>query len=186
MANDSFIWDKLKIGDKQSFELIFKIYYPQLCLFANRYTRDFDMAREVVQEIFIYLWENRDNLQEKKSVKSYLYAAIRHNSVRRVNGQIKKRLEIEDIPEENIKADFLDEIEYAELQEIIYTTIESFPPQCKKIFSLSRFESATYAQIALKLNLSQKTVEAQMTKALKIIQKKFDEYLLVLSVLFFI
>lgn len=186
MANDVFIWNKLKTGDKQSYELIFKMYYPQLCLFANKFTKDFDLAREVVQDLFVYLWENKHTLHNKSSIKSYLFAAVRFNSIRRFNSQGRKTNIIKDIPEDALEINFFDEIEYAELQEVVYTTIESLSPQCKKIFKMSRFDNMTYSKIAKALNISQKTVEAHMTKALKTIQKSLDDYLLLMIILFFI
>ncbi len=183
MTNDAFIWNKLKIGDKQSFELVFKVYYPQLCLFANKFTQDFDLAREIVQELFIYLWENKHTLHDKKSVKSYFYVALRFNSIRRVKDLNKKFVQIVDISKDDQGIDFFDEIEYSELQDNIYSSIESMSPQCKRIFRMSRFGHMSYSKIANTLNISQKTVETHMTKALKIIQRSLDNYLSILVIL---
>lgn len=184
MINDSTLWNKLKHGDVQSFELIFKIYYPQLCLFANKYTKDFELAREVVQDMFVYVWENKDKLQDKKSIKSYFHAAVKFNSIRKFNDRNIKQVKIEEIPEYDLKDDFKDEIEFVELQEAIFNTIESLPPKCKKVFKLSRFEQMTYSNIAIELNISKKTVEAQISKALKILQKTFEDYLLIIIIVF--
>lgn len=144
-----------------------------------------DDAREVVQELFIYLWENRDRISEKQSVQSYVYAALRYNSIRRFKLRSKMSIEMTDIPEDELSVEFQNELEYAELQEAVMDTIDSLPPRCQKIFKLSRFERQTYQEIAIYLNISPKTVEGQMRKALKILQKALENYLLVLILFVF-
>ncbi len=176
MANDYFLWNKLKQGDKRSFELVFKMYYPQLCLFANKYCDDFEAAKEVVQDLFIYMWENREKLEDMKSVKAYFFAAVRFNSIRRNEEKKRKRVDILEVPEDMLKIDFSDEIAYTELQEKIFQSIEQLPPRCKKIFEMSRFDQMSYRRIASTLGISPRTVEAQISKALKHIQKAYDEY----------
>jgi RNA polymerase sigma-70 factor (ECF subfamily) len=138
-----------------------------------------DDAREVVQELFVYLWENRDKIKEVQSVQSYVYAALPYNSIRKFKSRSTGAIEIADVPDREFAVDFQNELEYAELQEAILGTIDSLPPQCQKIFKLSRFEKQTYREIASRLNISPKTVEAQMRKALQILQKLLDNMLLV-------
>lgn len=134
-----------------------------------------DDAREVVQELFVYLWENRD--REIQSIQSYVYAALRYNSIRKFKSKSTGTIEMTDIPESEFSVEFQNELEYAELQEVILETINSLPPQCQKIFKLSRFEEQTYQEIASQLNISPKTVEGQMRKALQILQKALDAFL---------
>ena len=181
---DSSQWDQLKFGDKRSFEIIFKAYYLQLCLFSRQFTKDMDDAREVVQELFIYLWENRERMKEIDSLQSYIYASLRFNSIRKFNSRPFKNTEIANIPEEELGIDFHDTIEYAQLQQAIFETIELLPPQCQKIFKMSRFERLTYLQIASILKISPKTVEVHMSKALRELHQTLNKYLQSIILLF--
>lgn len=176
--SDSYIWDQIKTGEKKAFEVLFKIVYPQLCLFSKQFTRNMDDAREVVQELFIYLWENKEKIRDIASVKPYVYSALKFNSIRKYNDASIRGIEINDISENELSFDFHDQVEYAELQYAIFQTIEQLPPQCRKVFELSRFEKMTYKQIAEKLGISIKTVEAQISKALRNLQKTLDKYLI--------
>jgi RNA polymerase sigma-70 factor (ECF subfamily) len=184
------LWEQLKKGDKQSFEVAFKACYPQLCLFSKQFTKDMDASREVVQELFVYLWENKEKIKAIGSVQSYVYASLRFNSIRRRQTKSFQRLEIAAIPEKELGVDFHDEMEFAQLQQAIYQTIESLPPQCRKIFKMSRpevsGEKLTYQEIANLLGISPKTVEAQISKALRNLRKTLAQYLGSLIVFLFL
>jgi RNA polymerase sigma-70 factor, ECF subfamily len=171
---DLLIWDRVKSGDAGAYEILFRKYYAGLCLFAKQYTLDMSLAKEVVQDLFLYLWEYRRELAIHTSVKSYLYRAVRFNSIRKHENERKWIIPMDMLPESD-DGDFFDNMEYAELQEKILDAIESLPEQCQKIFKLSRFEQMKYAEIATHLNLSVKTIEAQMSKALKIVQQALTE-----------
>lgn len=177
------MWHQIQNGDKEAFEIFFKGNYLKFCAFANQYTQNVDDAREVVQELFIYLWEHQQRLSEVKSIKTYIFSAIRYNSIRKRKASREKTLEISDVPEEEVMVDFQSELEYAQLQEQILEAIDSLPPQCQRIFKMSRFERMTYKQIAEVLNISPKTVEVQISKALRGLQKSFDSNLLGLVIL---
>lgn len=156
--------------------MLFKTCYLQLCIFSNQFTRNMDDAREVVQELFVYLWENKEKIKKIDSVQSYVYAALRFNSIRKFNAKNRNRIEITEVPEEEWSIDFQDQIEYAELQQAVYKTIDSLPPQCRKIFMMSRFEKLTYQEIASILGISPKTVEVQISKALRNLHETFKKY----------
>lgn len=179
----TFLWHQIQNGDKDAFEIFFKGNYLKFCAFANRYTQNVDDAREVVQELFIYLWENQQRLSEVKSIKTYIFSAIRYNSIRRRKASRERGVEISDVPEDELLVSFQSELEYAQLQEQILDAIDSLPPQCQRIFKMSRFERLTYKQIAEVLDISPKTVEVQISKALRVLQKTFDNNLLGLVIL---
>jgi len=171
---DLLLWNKVKMGDKKAFELIFLSYYSVLCLFAKRYTDDMTLAKEIVQDLFVYLWEHRNELTIHSSIKSYLYRAVRFNSIRSVEHERKLGIRMDVLPEPD-DPEFNDHLEYAELQEKILNAIESLPEQCQNIFKMSRFEQLKYAEIADKLNLSIKTIEAQISKALRVIHQLINQ-----------
>ncbi|MCL1821453.1 MAG: RNA polymerase sigma-70 factor [Prolixibacteraceae bacterium] len=165
---DMMLYNSIKEGNAHAFELLFMKYYTPLCLFAAKYTHDIDVARDVVQNLFVYLWENRLALRIENSVKSYLISAIRRNSIRLVQQQRPVQSKNSHIAEE-----LYDSLELEELNRQLHNAIEQLPSQCKKIFKMSRFDEMKYAEIARKLDLSIKTVEAQMGKALKLLRNKF-------------
>ncbi len=141
--------------------------------------KDFETAKELVQDAFITLWEKRDTIDTGRSVKSYLTTIIfnrcqnylRDN--RKFNSDI---LEIENLLEfsENLASDFLVE---AELAGAIKAAIDELPEKCREIFLLNRYENLKYHEIADRLQLSQKTVEAQMSKALQHMRLRLAEYI---------
>ena len=138
----------------------------------NIHTHDLDTAREVVQELFVYLWENRTTVCIDHSVKSYLTSSVRHNSIRYVQQQ-RPTLPLDAFPEDYFIAEALaDSIEMEELSRQLYEAIAQLPAQCQKIFRMSRFDEMKYAEIADVLAISVKTVEAQMGKALRILRVK--------------
>jgi RNA polymerase sigma-70 factor (ECF subfamily) len=173
---DLFLWSKVKQGDKEAFELIFNKYYSVLCILSKRYTADLYMSREVIQNLFIYLWEHKTDLDIICCLKSYLFRATKFNSIRYMEKDRKKEIHLADIPEPEQDKTFFDHVEYAELQVRIIETIESMPDQCRKVFTMSRFEQLRYADIAERLDISVKTVESHISKALRILEENLSHY----------
>lgn len=178
-GNDMILMDRIRQGDAHAFELLFKKYYASLCLFAVKFTGIIlDDARDIVQNLFMVLWENRAVVRIEYSVKGYLTSAVRRNCIRFMQ-QRRSTVSLDDLPEDSHIADELhDSLELEELYWQLLKTIEQLPPQCQKIFRMSRFEDMKYAEIAQELNISVKTVEAQMGKALKFLHTKLDHHLL--------
>lgn len=172
---DLFLWSKVRQGDKEAFELLFNKYHACLCIFSKRYTGDLTMAREVIQNLFITLWENRSDLDIKSSLKLYLFQSTKYNSIRYLLKIRKQHARVEEYPasEEEV---FVDQVEYAELQGRILDTIDTLPDQCRKVFTMSRFEQLKYADIAKKLEISVKTVESHITKALRVLEHNLSHY----------
>ena len=168
---DSRLINSIKNGDVSAFEILFNKYYSPLCLYAVKLLLDLDSSREVVQNLFVYIWENRHNINIRYSVKSYLITAVRFNCQRyRKNKAVM-------IPIDQISEpidELYDSLELDELYQQLMESIDELPEQCRKIFKMSRFEDMKYAEIANRLNLSIKTVEVQMGKALKILRNKYQ------------
>ena len=170
---DLLLWSRIKEDDTRSFEDLFRKFYPVLCLLSRRYTHDMTTSREVVQDIFIHLWEQRKELEITTSLKSYLSAAVKYNSIRRLNDYRKVIILTDKLPENS--EELFDHLEYAELQASILEAIETLPDQCRKVFIMSRFDQLKYAEIASQLRLSVKTIEAHISKALRLIQDHLDK-----------
>ena len=187
-AIDQAIFEKLKNDDEKSFELLFKKYYASLCRFAFSFTKNRDDSEEVVQEVFVNIWNNRQKINIKTSFKSYLFTSVRNYSLNYLNKAAKQRTEnIEDVNYYATTEDTDDEESRSSInmEQKIHEAIESLPEKCKEIFSLSKLKNMKNKEVAEHLNISIKTVENQMTIALKKLREDLGPYLQHLTLLFF-
>ncbi|MFZ5999236.1 MAG: RNA polymerase sigma-70 factor [Bacteroidota bacterium] len=162
-----------------SFEKLFKELFKPLCGFAMKYVSDLDESKNLVHEVFIALWEKQESLPPESNYKSYLYTSVRNRCLNYLRDR-KKMVSMELLAEEAIEDDAT--MEAGELEKKIQEGISLLPEKCREVFELSRLEGLKYAQIAEKLGISVKTVEAQMSKALGILRAHLGEFL---SLLFF-
>ena len=169
---------RIKQDDLVEFEKLFKSYYSPLCHFAFRFLKDMDLAEEIVQEFFYNYWKNRQTMNIQISIKSYMFRSIRNNSLKYLEHiKVVKKYEQNFIDTNSSDAGFeTNELEVKELNEIIEATLNELPERCSQIFKLSRFEGLKYNEIAEKLSISVKTVEANMGKALQLFRKNLKQY----------
>jgi RNA polymerase sigma-70 factor (ECF subfamily) len=169
----------LQAGDKTAFEMLFRTYYQPLCNYAYTFVQDRDEAEEIVQATFLSVWEKRDKLDIHTGVKPYLYAMVRNAALNILKHEkIKQQhvaleLAVADRSVESVTRTVM----ASELETRIHKALEKLPEQCRLVFKLSRFEELKYAEIADQLNISIKTVENQMGKALKIMREQLKDYL---------
>jgi len=153
------------------------------------YVHDHDSAREIVQEVFINLWNQRASINSEKPVKSYLYTSVRNRSLNWIRDHKKYRSYVLDIEIEDRETNFeRDHLEAEEIRRRISRAMDKLPERCREIFEMSRFEELKYKEIAEKLGLSIKTIEVQMSKALKILRRELNDlmYILLLIILLII
>ena len=167
--SDSEVIEGIKNDNLKIFEYIFRLYYKQLCDFANKYLQSMDSSEEVVQDIFYQIWKKRQELNIKSSLKSYLYTSVKNNCLQQIrvhNLDLKyENYYISHYNNESI--DPADELKAKELNETIQKALNSLPEKCRQIFEMSRYDGLKYHEIAKQLSISIKTVEANMGKALK-------------------
>ena len=167
-----------KLFDEKEIEILFRTYFAPLCQFSRKYTNDLDSAKEIVHDVFVTLWEKRNEINPDKQIKSYLFTSVYNRSLNyiRDNKKFDKNIEISEltktIDESNSVEDMMDS---AVLNARIQQALQKLPEKCREIFILSRFKELKYAEIAKKLIISVKTVEAQMTKALKILREELKD-----------
>jgi RNA polymerase sigma-70 factor, ECF subfamily len=172
--------------DKYSikYEELFRTYFPSLCYFAQKYISDLDSSKEIVHKVFVNIWEKREAFDFDKSAKSYLFTAVYNRCMNHLRDQ-KKFVSDEVLDTQNDysqNAVNTDHLEAAELESGIWRIINNLPERCKEIFVLNRFEGKKYGEIAEELNISIKTVETQMSKALKILRDNLKDYLKILII----
>jgi RNA polymerase sigma-70 factor (ECF subfamily) len=153
--------------------------------FAKKYLKDIDLAKEIVHEAFLKLWEKRDEVDTSKSVKSYLYTSVYNRSLNyiRDNKKFDKTEGKTELLEQAENWDSSNQMIADEIQAKITQTLDDLPEKCRQIFMMSRYEELKYKEIAEKLNISIKTVETQMTKALKALRKNLAEYMTILLIM---
>jgi RNA polymerase sigma-70 factor (family 1) len=169
----------LRAGEEKVFEDVFRSFYPALCRYAESIVKDDAQAEDIVQQVFVTIWEKRMSISFQLSAKAYLYRAVHNRCLNYLEqGKVRQLYRNESVgKEEPLSAAADAGGERRELQERISRAIEKLPEQCRLIFRLSRFDEMKYAEIAAHLNISVKTVENQMGKALRILREELKEYL---------
>ncbi len=174
----------IKAGNTYAFEKLFNAHYVTLCVYARKIVGNMEEARNIVQDVFVSIYDKRDRLQISTSIKSYLYKAVHNACLNHL-----KQLKIHNHHHDHLKyqvplIDDQDTMVMAELEEKVWMTVQSLPEQCRKIFEMNRFEGKKNSEIAEILGVSIRTVETQISKALKVLRENLINYLVTLLLLF--
>ncbi|MFL0170668.1 RNA polymerase sigma-70 factor [Tenacibaculum maritimum] len=160
------------------FEILFKKSYKELSSVAYHYLKDEEESKDVVQEVFIKVWEKRKDLIEDPQAIFYLVTAVKNNCISKLRKKMQ-HLSVDDVMVRNTLKEDVSKESYSEEELDVYQfvnkALEELPPKCLIVFKLSRFDLLTYAQIAERLGISIKTVENQMGKAIKIMRSYIKE-----------
>ncbi|GET25340.1 RNA polymerase sigma-70 factor [Prolixibacter sp. NT017] len=173
---------------KSGFEILFKKHYSILCAYAYGFVTDYSLSEDIVQEVFFKLWTDKKRITIATSVKAYLYQMVRNTALNYLKHKnVIRHYEIANKDEINYVGESLDELLIGkELNAKIQAAIEKLPPERRKVFLLSRMDGLKYKEIAEKLEISIKTVENQMGKALSSLRTELaGESPLVLFALFY-
>ena len=165
---DDILWKRLiQSGDKEAFRLLYTKYFTPLCRFIFLYVQDEMEAEELATDIFVNVWERREELDFSLSLKAYLFQSARNKALNFLRDR-----------KEKVPLDFLESmpdaggsqeeaLELEELQRLIEEAVCSLPKKCQMIFRKSREENKTYREIAEELDISSKTIETQISVAIK-------------------
>ncbi len=173
---------RLKVGDQTALKQLFDTYYPSLCNTVFRMMNDRPTAEDVIQNVFIKLWEKRAQLEINTSVGAYLRRfaineAISH--MRKHKKFVSEPIEM-GMPLQSAYQGAEEQLLENEVQQQVANAINELPPRCQAIFKLSRYEELSYKEIASQLDISVKTVENQMGKALKVLRLSLKNLLTLL------
>lgn len=167
-------FSRIASGDRAAFEEAFRAHYRPLCAFANTYLNDRDRSEDLVQELFVKLWNERERLNVTTSLKAYLFSAVRNRSFNELEKVVRMKPineSLHDTPLEDSRS----EEDHTWRSARVLAAIEALPEERRKVFKLSRNEGLKYLEIAERLGISVKTVENQMGKALKTLREELAD-----------
>jgi RNA polymerase sigma-70 factor (ECF subfamily) len=183
IADDLF--DQFKTGDQKALRQLFSIYFTRLNDFAKNVVKDDGISQDIVQEVFVKVWENRAEI-ESLNIEAYLFKLVRNRCIdyikhlKVVNNHLQK-IQVDSKYEELYRIDFIGNEPYVLIEEELKTkieqTIQSLPDRCREVFILSRIEGLKNKEIADQLNINIKNVERHLNRALQSFRKNFTEEL---------
>lgn len=170
-----------RLGEFVLFQKLFEDYFRSLVTYSYRYVNDWSAGEDIVQDVFMALWINRDKIDFEEPIKPYLYRATYNRSINYLNSvSVQQRVDHADMLDELIDREILsynqhDNLLLKEIEEEITSFVGTLPEQRKRVFLLSREENLKNKEIALRLNISEKAVEKHITKALSDIRTHLTE-----------
>lgn len=184
IQQEYFVLSALKQDSQEAFSLLFRTYYTDLVLFCGNFIKDKSACEDIVQSIFLKLWNDRKIIQIETSLKSYLLKSVRNSCFDAFRHQeIVRQYESE---YENSVLDCYDTenyMLYSDLYDHLRRALGQVPEQYRRVFEMNRFEGLKYREIAKELNVSERTVEVRVGKALEILRKQLkDFFVLLLSI----
>ena len=141
---------EIRKGNIRTFELLFRDYYEELCLYANHYLKDMDLSEEAVQDVFFVIWQKRENLRISDSLKAYLYVSTRNKCLKMLRSERMANQYsnyVKNSASQSV-ATPVDELNARELDALIDRTINQLPERTREIFRMNRFQGLKYSEIA--------------------------------------
>ena len=184
LITDQYLVDSIKNSNQGVFELVFNYYYSGLVVFADRMIKNTAVSEDIVQSVFLKFWETREII-EVRSLRSYFVQCVKNKCIDHLrNQQVKNRFDAH-YSETEIVFTEDDLWTKSELSHLLEVAIANLPPRCREVFWMSRYENLKIAEIADKLNISKRTVETQISNALKILRIKLIDYISFILFYFF-
>lgn len=184
---DKKIVEGIQKQDEKAYELLFNTYYKKLCAYSFGVVKDMVVAEEIVQDFIYKLWENPSYIQTHDKLRPYMFRSVYNNSLQ----QLKSRARFDEnsevifsMQESYEKSEH--QVEMDELYDALERSLNSLPPKTREIFTLNREDDLSYKEIAIKVNLSVKSVEYHISKAMKLIEFGIRNFITILLVIFII
>ena len=164
---------------KEQFEHLFRTEIARLHNFTRQYVQDSDTAMDICQNVFVTLWEKRHTIDMQGAVHAYLYTAVRNRCLNYIRDNKKYRSRFLDLECTDVELFITGEPDTADIREMehhVQAAIAALPEKCREVFEMSRFREMKYREIADALEISQKTVEAHMSKAMRLLREALSQY----------
>jgi RNA polymerase sigma-70 factor (ECF subfamily) len=187
MLKESQLVERINAGDEAYFKLVFDTYYDRVCSFTKEFVSEEVITEEIAQGVFIKLWEGRKRLSPDSNLMGWLFTVAKNDCLKYLR-QLKKERVLDFSSEELISIKALESFDTSnlnllELHRLIKASIEELPPRCREVFELSRKAELKNREIAEQLGISEKMVEAHISKALKVFRSNLKDYLPLLAIL---
>lgn len=185
VISDKEVVHNVRLGDKKVYEQLFLDHYKNLVLYAKKFVIDTDTSRDLVQDVFVYLWDKREKLTIDKSLSSYLFRAVHNACINYLKRESTKENYIkqflinlnEGSYNTSASEDAYELVVHKDLSERVERIVESLPEQCRNIFRMSRFRGMKNKEIAEIYSISPRTVETQIYRALKVLKENLKPYM---------
>ncbi|SDH36453.1 RNA polymerase sigma-70 factor, ECF subfamily [Pedobacter terrae] len=178
LDNEAEILAEIARGDKLAFEILFRNYHKYVLAFSRKITRSDDLAKEIVQDVFLKIWLGREKLKALETFGAYLNTMVRHhcfNALRQLSQKVKSnevfRLKVSKSSESTAQ-----ELDYREAEQILNQAVETLSPQQRMVYILCHQQGMKYEEAAIKMGISPQTVHAYMKDALKKIRAHFKKH----------
>ena len=177
-ASERALQQRIRAGDESAFDTVFRTHYAHLVRMAESVVREHALAEEVAQEVMLELWRRRETLQVEQTFRAYLLRSTRNRALNHVRHQriVAREAAIAAIDAPNAPS-AEDEVLGTELEQAVRAAIDGLPKKCREVFLLSRDQGLKYAEIAVALEISVKTVEKRMGQALAELRQRLDQWL---------
>lgn len=183
--SDEQLMSEIKAGNMLAFDTLYHKYNRRIYKFAVSILKSSEDAENILQDVFLKLWINRDNVEKYSSVRHYIFSITYNSSITIIRGKMKESRFLESLKNmQDFEHDPVNlEIEYKELEGKLNEIIESLPERQKEVYLLHKVEGLKYSEIAERLNISVNTIENHMSRALKFIRERLGNYSL-MTILF--
>lgn len=173
VLSDNELIDLINANDASAFEVLYRRYWKKLVVVALNKTQDEDLAKEIIQELFVELWERRASLSIS-NVSAYLNTAVRFKVISSYKNQLQSQIEFLEIADDSTS----NKLDHDDFEKSIHRVINLLPEKTKQIFELSRFEQKTVKEISASLQMPERTVEYHITQALRFLRLHLQDYFL--------
>lgn len=175
---------KIKAGDQSAFESLYRFFYPRLSYFSGQYLPDAEMANSVAHDVFTELWERRASLENHTNIQAWLFTVAKNKSLKLIGRERSRQRYTDylksrqlDVNYQSLAAFNTDTFVFEELQQKVEQALARLSPPVRAVFEKSRFEEKKNREIAEELGISIKTVEAHISKALRLLRTELKDYL---------
>ena len=188
LTEELFIFQRMADGDHHALRFFFDKYYVDLCNYVNLYIRNKSVSEDIIQDIFIYFWEKKGTINLNSSVKSYLLTAARNKFLNHIRSEKSHQTINQEVilNSETIVNPNYNLLDINRIEGFISESIDKLPPRCREVYLLHKQENLSYKEIALRMEISEKTVENQMTIAIRKLREQLTPYYDEIFILFLV